>query len=69
MIIRSISPLDPSGWVRVNLERDPNVPLPPVNRAAASGAAPPASQEPAPAQPVAPQAAVVNNQPPAAAPR
>jgi len=25
-LIRSISPLDPSGWVRVNLDRDPNAP-------------------------------------------
>ncbi len=31
VIVRSISPLDPSGWVRVNLERDSSVPIPPVN--------------------------------------
>ncbi len=29
--IRSISPLDPSGWVSVSLDRDPNKPLSPVD--------------------------------------
>ena len=31
IIVRSISPLDPTGWVTVNLERDASVPIPPVN--------------------------------------
>ena len=37
VIVRSISPMDPSGWVRVTMERDASVPIPSV-------------QPPAPAQ-------------------
>jgi len=36
--IRSISPLDPSGWVRVGLLRNPNSPLLPINRTQADQA-------------------------------
>ncbi len=42
IIVRSISPLDPTGWVTVNLERDGSVPIPPAN--------PPKVQGPPPAQ-------------------
>jgi hypothetical protein len=50
LIVRSISPLDPSGWVRVSLDRDPSVPIPPVS--------PPRVQGPPPAQTAATPAAV-----------
>ena len=42
LFVRAVSPLDPSGWVSVNLERDPSVPIPPVN--------PPKVHGPEPAQ-------------------
>jgi hypothetical protein len=50
LIVRSISPLDPSGWVSVNMERDGSVPIPPVN--------PPKVQGPQPAQTASNPAAV-----------
>ena len=57
--IRSISPLDPSGWVSVSLDRDPNKPLAPVEPIknlkppAAAGPANTASNIPAAAEPAA----------------
>ena len=55
ILLRSITPLDPSGWVQVNLERDASVPLiPPVKPPKVSGppaqtASNPAAVSPAPA--------------------
>jgi hypothetical protein len=67
LFIRSISPLDPSGWVRVSLERDPSYPLPPVNRVATTRAAPVQAQQAViPAQAVFPVQATC---PPAASGR
>jgi hypothetical protein len=52
ILLRSITPLDPSGWVRVNLERDGNIPIIPVKPPMVS--APPAqtASNPAAASPV-----------------
>ena len=44
IIVRSISPMDPTGWVTVNLERDASVPIPPVNPPKVQG--PPARPRP-----------------------
>jgi hypothetical protein len=38
--VRSISPLDPSGWLKVGLVRNPNSPLSPVNLSSASSLPP-----------------------------
>jgi hypothetical protein len=58
IFIRSISPLDPSGWVRVSLERDPSYPLPAVRPVATSSAAPPQAQAVVPVQAMVPAQAV-----------
>jgi hypothetical protein len=60
LLIRSISPLDPSGWVRVNLERDPSYPLPAVNRprTARTTSLPRPAQPPAPVQAACQPAAI-----------
>jgi hypothetical protein len=63
LFIRSISPLDPTGWVQVSLERDPSYPLPQVTRAPATRAAPVQAQYLVPAPAVVP---VQANCPPAA---
>jgi hypothetical protein len=48
-LIRSVSPLDPSGWVQVRLDRDPNAPplAPPAPAGAVKVAQPPPAAGPA----------------------